>query len=238
MSNQPATLLFSQELIDMVRGERFRDPFFDAVRDGTMPRAGLKVWVLQAALVVRQFTRCLSAMHSNCPYRDGQLLLAENLWEEHGNGVPERDHYALIRRLAASLGATGDEIDRTQPLPETAAYIGKCENLSRNGTFVEAIAAIGVAIEYFMPAFFGGLAAALRKNYGLSASDVEYLQVHVVEDAGHARRSLELIERYATSEESRSRVRQAVREMLLVKRRFSEAAYRACREDRSSRPQV
>jgi pyrroloquinoline-quinone synthase len=219
---------FSDELFAIVGEESFRDPMFDALRKKTISRQGVKLWILQAALVVRHFTRFISAIHSNCPHRDAQQLLAENLWEEHGQGAVSRDHYSLVRRLARSLGATDREIDGTRPLPETADYIAHCLKITRDLSFVESMTAIAVGIEVFMPAFFGVLAGSLRSNYGLTEHDVEYLNVHVTEDEVHSRRAIELIETYADNDAIRESARRALREMLRVKRRFAEAIFRRC----------
>lgn len=220
--------VFIEELFAIVREESTRDPFFDAVRKGQVSREGVKLWALQALQVVREFTRFISAIHANCPHREAQQLLAENLWEEHGRGNAERDHFALIKRLARSLGATDAEIEQTEPLPETTAYIEHCFQVTRNGTFLEGMTAIGVGIERFMPLFFGVLAESLITHYGLTKTEVEYLLVHVGEDEDHAERSLEIIERYAVTEESQAQAKQSLREMLQVKRRFAEALYRRC----------
>src|ERR671932_818169 len=93
---------FTDELLAIVRQDGFRDPTLDAIRAGRMSREGVKRWALQVTLVVSRFTQLVSAIHSNCPHRDAQKLLAENHWEEHGRGEPSRDHLALARRLAAS----------------------------------------------------------------------------------------------------------------------------------------
>lgn len=216
------------ELLRILESETFRDPLLDDVRSGRMSRAGLRLWSLQASLVVREFTRFISAIHSNCPYRDAQRLLAENLWEEHGRGSPVRDHLFLVRRLAHCLGATDEDLDQAEPFPETAAYIDYCFRVSKERSFVEAIAAIGVGIEYYIPRFFGALGRALSARYELTERDVEYLAVHVSEDEGHARRSLEMIDRYADSPDLREKAKQALSEMLAVKRRFAEAVYAKC----------
>jgi pyrroloquinoline quinone (PQQ) biosynthesis protein C len=223
---------FSNDLFAIVREENFRDPMFDALRKATISREGMKLWILQAALVVRQFTRFISAIHANCPHREAQLLLAENLWEEHGRGSPASDHYSLVRKLARSLGATDLEIDDAKPLPETAAYIDHCLKITRQLPFVESMTAIAVGIEVFMPVFFGVLAETLRSNYGLTNEDVEYLRVHVSEDEAHARRAIELIETYADTGEVRENARRELREMLRVKRRFAEAVFNHCRDAR------
>jgi pyrroloquinoline-quinone synthase len=216
------------ELLAIARESSYRDPMFDAVRTGSISREGVRFWSLQASLVVYEFTRFISAIHANCPHRDGQQLLAENLWEEHGAGVPERDHYSLIRKLARSLGATDQEIDDVRALPETAAYIDHCLRVTRELSFVESMVAIAIGIEIFMPTFFGKLADSLCSHYGLARGDVDYLLVHVTEDEKHSRRALELINAYADTEEIREKARTALQQMLVVKRRFADAVYNHC----------
>lgn len=219
---------FADELLAILRAESFRDPFFDSVRAGRINREGGKLWVLQAALVVRDFTRFISAIHANCPHRDAQQLMAENLWEEHGRGRAERDHYFLIRKLAKSLGATDAEIDSTTPLPEATAYIDQCFKATRDGSFIDGMAAIGVGIEFTIPAFFGALAEIFCARYGLAREDVTYLLIHVGEDEDHARRALELIEKYADTDDVQQGAKQALRDLLAVKHRFAEALYAHC----------
>lgn len=216
------------ELLLISREEAFRDPMLDAVRNGSMSRAGVCRWTLQASLVVRDFTRFISAIHANCPDQNGRQLLAENLWEEHGRGVKGRDHYSLARRLARSLGASDADLDDVQPLAETANYINHCFNVTRDGSFVEAMAALGIGVERSIPGFFASMATHLCSNYGLATSDVQYLLVHVNEDEMHARRAEELISASATTTELREQAKQALREMLVVKRRFAQALYRHC----------
>jgi pyrroloquinoline-quinone synthase len=219
---------FAKELLAVTREQPYRDPLLDAIRSGRMSRAGMKLWVAQAMMIVREFTRFISAIHSNCPHADAQLLLAENLWEEHGRGLAGHDHYSLIRRMALSLGATDAELDEATPLPETADYIDYCLKATRESSFIEGMAAIGIGIEYFSPRFFAALAEALTASYGISRKDVEYLLVHVGEDEDHARRSLEVITAYADTEEKREKAKQALRDMLRVKHRFADAVYAEC----------
>jgi pyrroloquinoline-quinone synthase len=219
---------FTDELLSILREGNFRDPLFDAIRSGRMSRAGMKLWALQAMTVVGQFTRFISAIHANCPHRDAQQLLVENLWEEHGRGAEERDHLSLAKRLARSLGASDEEICRAEPLPETAAYIDHCLKVTREGSFIEGLTAIGIGIEYFIPIFFGALADSLCSRYDLTRNDVEFLSVHVGEDEDHAARSIEMIEAYADGDEMKERAKQALRDMIAVKRRFAESLYARC----------
>ena len=219
-------LPFCNELLEILREDGFRDPLLPAIKNGQLGREELKRWVLQAALVVRQFTRFISAIHSNCPDRQAQQLLAENLWEEHGRGKPSIDHLALVERLARSLGASEAEINSIKPIPETVVYMNHCFKTTRESSFIESMTAIGVGIEFFMPSFFGALGIALREKFGLASADVEYLMVHVGEDEDHARRAMEIIEANADTDEKKDACRSALREMLAVKNRFATAVFK------------
>jgi pyrroloquinoline quinone (PQQ) biosynthesis protein C len=113
-------------------------------------------------------------------------------------------------------------------LPETQAYIEHCLEVTRNRSFVEGMTAIGVGIEADIPVFFGVMADSLRKNFGLTPEDVEFLSVHVGEDEDHARRSMEMIEKYALSDNDKERAKAALRDTIIAKRRFAEALYDHC----------
>jgi pyrroloquinoline-quinone synthase len=219
---------FANELLAILSENTTRDPIFDAIRTGQISRTGLKLWTLQASLIVHPFTRFVSGIHANCPHRDAQALLTENLWEEHGKGNPERDHYQLIRRLAKALGATDEELDNARPLPEATDYINYCLRITHDHSFIEGMTAIGVGIEYSIPHFFGMFAESLQTHYGLSKEDAEYLLIHVGEDEDHAERSLELLEKYADTDELQEKAKQALRGMLAVKREFARALYALC----------
>jgi pyrroloquinoline quinone (PQQ) biosynthesis protein C len=226
--SKPKQKIFSSELLAILSEDATRDPIFDAIRTGRISRAGLKLWTLQASLIVHPFTRFVSGIHANCPHRDAQALLAENLWEEHGKGKEARDHYQLIRRLAKALGATDEELDGVRPLPEATDYINYCLRITHDHSFIEGMAAIGVGIEYSIPQFFGMFAESLQTHYGLSKEDAEYLLIHVGEDEDHAERALALIDKYADTDELRERAREALRGMLAVKRNFAKALHERC----------
>src|SRR5215472_329776 len=157
METGPVQERFTDELLMILRTHSYRDPLLDAVRAGRIDRAGMKRWAIQALPFVRNLIDFLSAIYSNCPYTDAQQLLAENIREEQGCGIEGQDHYSLLKKLARSLGATEEEIDQAELLPETVDYIEFCRTVSRERCFIESMTAIGVGIEFFMPKFFGGL---------------------------------------------------------------------------------
>jgi pyrroloquinoline quinone (PQQ) biosynthesis protein C len=219
---------FADDLLAIARSQTRRDPFLEAVCSGQIGRAGLKLWSLQALLFVRDFTDMLIAIRQNCPHADAKQLLAENIREEQGCGIEGQDHYSLLKRLSKSLGATDEEIDEAAPLLETAEYLEYCRRIARESHFVDSMTAIGVGIEFFIPKFFGRLAEALRERLALPEEDLAYLQVHVSADEDHARRALELIDRYADTPERKDSARETLREMLAVKDRFADAVFSHC----------
>ena len=78
---------FSSELFAVLKEEPFRDPTLDAIRASRMTREQVKLWVGQASLVVREFTRFISAIHANCPHRDAQVTArgkpVGRTWQRH-----------------------------------------------------------------------------------------------------------------------------------------------------------
>jgi len=86
-------------------------PFYQAWTEGRLPLATLADYSRQYFHHVAEFPRAVSAVHSQCPDRDGRRMLAENLAEKAADLNPETQ--ALIdtfRKLskqsyAAGLGA-------------------------------------------------------------------------------------------------------------------------------------
>jgi pyrroloquinoline quinone (PQQ) biosynthesis protein C len=205
-----------------------RDPFLDGVREGRVSRAGLRAWVQQYYLVVREFTRLLAAIYANCPEREVRAVLAENLYEEHGRFVPEKDHPALMRKLGRRLGLTDEAMERAPALPETARYLAVLAELTRDGSYLEGLAGVALGVEYLMPRYFARLEPLLRARYDLSTDDTEFLRVHITEDAEHGRRALTTIVERAREAETQARVMTAIRRAHDARREYREAIFRQC----------
>jgi len=60
------------------------DPFWLALFDGSLPIEGVRHWAKQLFFMTDGFGRFTSAIHSNCPVFDVRHVLAETVYEEHG----------------------------------------------------------------------------------------------------------------------------------------------------------
>lgn len=224
-----------RELLGMVaEGGIVRNPVFSKIARGEFSKDDLAFFVKQFLLRQRHFTRWLACIYTNTPNEayDARQLIAENLYEEHGDFRPGRDHTSLLRRFGRSLGLKDNEMEEAIPLPETQAFIDRIYHICR-GSFVEGMAAIGIGHEGHAlvrsPEAMGvdRFALALQERYGLSEDAVEFWSLHAKADIDHCRRALEIVKKYAATEELQQGARVAVERTLRQWRFFFEGVLRA-----------
>lgn len=205
-----------------------RDPLLQRLRTGPLDLPTLRLWAAQYYLVVREFARFLSAIHSACPDHKVRTLIAENLYEEHGRFVPGKDHPALMRRFGRSVGLSEEAMEMASPLQETAAYIATLFQLTRERSYLEGLAAVGLGVEAPIPRYFARLEPLLRQQHGLSTEDTEFFRIHIEDDDHHAGRAMTVVLGHAGTEKERTAILEAVREAQTARARFRDAVYRLC----------
>jgi pyrroloquinoline-quinone synthase len=160
-------------------------PFYQAWSAGKLTLDDLRAYAMQYFHHVEAFPRAVSAVHSNCPDRDGRYLLAENLAEEEGVGADRDDHANLWLMFVEGLGATEDEA-RAAPLnPETTALIETFRRLSRQ-SYASGLGAL-YAYESQLPAVASTKIDGLDRFYGVrDASAIRFFTVHEAADVEHS----------------------------------------------------
>lgn len=160
---------------------------------------------------VRDFGVGVARTYAKCPHTDARVFLAENLFEEEGQGDPERTHAALSLRLAKHFGADDQEIQRIHSQwmasPEIETYLARCADFD----WLEDFAAFGLGQEFFAPPLFERIVDRLRMEFGVDDETLQFFIVHMYEDVDHSTRTMRMITRYADSDEAQQRVRDAVR---------------------------
>ncbi len=137
-------------------------------------------------------------------------VVLENFMEELGG---PRTHVDIMLQFLEEGGISREAADRAEAAPGTMAAIemivGGCQRRS---------ALEGVALLSFVEAQHGGpdgVAAKVYRemtgHYGFSPRAAETYAIHAEQDVGHGARQIEAIRRYATDEETRERVRRAVK---------------------------
>ncbi|MFK7795605.1 MAG: iron-containing redox enzyme family protein, partial [Gammaproteobacteria bacterium] len=113
------------------------------------------------------------------PDENIQYVLSEILYDEYGEGDLNKSHMQLYRNF---MQATGLQIKSSKAyaiIPELQMYISTMEQLTRNGDWLAAVAAVGVASEWPIPQYYSLLLKGLRKIPGIKEADLELFAGHV-----------------------------------------------------------
>ena len=141
-------------------------PFYQAWTEGRLSLDTLRAYARQYFHHVEAFPRAVSAVHANCPDRDGQRMLAENLAEEEGVEAGKQDHATLWLMFACGLGENEEAIRSQQLNVEKHALIDTFRRLSRQSY------AAGLGALYAYESQFPGVATAkiegLVDRYGIA----------------------------------------------------------------------
>jgi len=217
-----------KELADVTNAVTFdARPFMQDFAQGRVPKENLARFAASYCFQVDQFKRFVAQVYANAEPRDVREVMLENLWEEHGEGDPGRDHTALVAKFARALGAEIEDIYDVEPIRESRQWVDRILNVCRDEDFVVGLAAISFGIEFRTQtmAFLGQI---YREQYGLSEDDLEFFFMHIEADEEHAGRAIELVRRYCTTEELLERCKAGVREVLDATKTLAEGMERVC----------
>jgi pyrroloquinoline-quinone synthase len=203
-----------KELTEVMNSFWFEDrPFMRDFAAGKIPREKLARFAPSYCFQVDQFKRFIGAIYANAEPRDVRELMLENLWEEHGEGNPERDHTALVAKFVRALGAEIPDIYDVEPIPEGRRWIDRILGICQKEHFVVGLAALSFGIEA-RTRTMAMLGQIYRDGYGLSEDDLEFFFMHLEADEEHAGRAIEMVRKYCTTEDLLERSKWAVSEVL------------------------
>ena len=199
---------FLAELESIIQDKHLlKHPFYQLWSEGKLSLDSLRQYARQYYQHVLTFPTYVSGAHSACPdFSDRQLLLENLVEEEQG----ERNHQELWLRFGEALGLERDDIAHVETLPETTALDATFTQLTRRGSFVQAISAL-YAYESMLPAVSESKIDGLKQFYGISdRRGLEFFNVHKSIDIAHAQVTREMVGRYADEEDQRAEARAAV----------------------------
>ncbi|MGH7773568.1 MAG: TenA family transcriptional regulator [Candidatus Binatia bacterium] len=180
---------------------------FNRVKPGELTKEGGRVFVQQFSHFTRRFPRWLAAVAANCPEHDVRKFLAGNIYEEEIGESGQGSHYELLVRQGMALGLTREEIDRAEPLSSTLLAINAIENVCRNHSWLEGLAATTGLECVNHPAVRrkGGTIiindVRAWQHLGLSDHQLRSRTVHMEGDEGHAEEGLRMLAQYAPTNE-------------------------------------
>ena len=185
-------------------------PFYVAWTKGELSREQLRQYAAQYFHHVLAEPTYLSDVHSNTPHFASEEAGSGHAPDDSANLMDEefgpKNHPALWKRFAASLGLSDAELAATRPLPGTQRLIDTFTEICRNRPYYAGLAALH-AFESQVPAIAAVKIDGLRKFYGFEdPAGFEFFTVHQEADVEHSAAEWALIERAADSPEKRAEV--------------------------------
>jgi pyrroloquinoline-quinone synthase len=203
------TQSFLETLEGAIAKNRLLDhPFYQTWNAGALTREALKGYAAQYYHFVQAFPTLVSATHANTPDLATRQVLLENLMEEERGGD---NHPELWNRFADSLGVDADVIRRTPVLPETAEAVATLKSLTRDGSYLEGVAAL-YAYESQIPEVSKVKIDGLKKFYGIDDDRaLSFFTVHQEADVHHSREERDILAERALTPVDRARCIEAAR---------------------------
>jgi len=175
-----ATMLESLDAL-IAEHHLLKHPFYQAWTEGTLSKESLQLYAEQYYQHVRSFPENLRDLASRA---QGPLakLVEENLAEEL---EPSATHPMLWRQFAKSLGVTDAALDGARPLPGVAALLDTFDEVSSQGTLMQAVASF-YAYEAQVPEIATQKIFGLRRFYDVTEPRaLAYFGVHEEADVRH-----------------------------------------------------
>jgi pyrroloquinoline-quinone synthase len=156
-----------------------------------------------------------------------QFALAGILADEYGNGDPGRTHMAVYRKFLRAVNATEEEIEAGGVIiPELRLYIDAMMAYTRNGDWLAAAAAVGIAMEWPIPCLYGEFLKGLRRIPGITEEALELFVGHVGLDIEHSRQMRDALMPLAQTPDGQSRIRAGVKYNMDARRVFMQGLAR------------
>lgn len=208
-------------------------PWSEAWVSGRLDRRLLGEWTKQHYHYVSHFAEWLAIVYANCPHEEVRDFLLENIAEEEGvtgqSGFPAVRHTKLLLDFGEHCGMRRAEIVEAQRngelLPETLGLQSWCA-VQAQKPFVEALAALLVGLESQVPQIYRKTTPPLLEKYDFTAEQVTFFRLHIAADEEHGERGFEIVEKYATADETRASCERLVKEATLMRRLYLDGLYR------------
>jgi pyrroloquinoline-quinone synthase len=198
-------MVATADIIDEIKAlveERslLKHPFYQAWQQGELTLDDLRGYAAQYYHHVLAFPQYVSAAHAICPNQGERRELLENLIEEERG---DENHPELWLRFGEGVGASREEVERAQPLPETRALVETFRDATSKRSFAEACAALYV-YESQVPQVAKTKIAGLKRFYGLDdPRGLQFFEVHIGADEIHSAVGAAMVRRHAIDAPSR-----------------------------------
>lgn len=199
-------------------------PFYQTWTMGKLSHEALHEYAKQYYHFVQVFPTLLSAAHANTPQLSVRQELLENLIEEERG---ERNHPGLWMKFAESLGVSSSEAAQCEMLPETKEAIASLRSLTRDGSYLEGVAAL-YAYEWQIPEVAKVKIDGLRKFYDINdETALSFFTVHQEADIYHSAGERNILEQHAVTGHDQHACVEAAKRSSHAMLRLLDGVYRA-----------
>ncbi len=160
---------------------------------GRLDRDAIRRWALDVYPLVRDFSRLYIRVAAGCESERTLTFLAETIYEETGSGRESESHPLLFRNFLKSLEVAETAIPSESKTAAGRDLLDYTWKTVQEGTFVDGLSLVGLAIERPLPNFFKMIARSFRHNFGLSEFDVQFFSVHTIADVKHSQLAARII---------------------------------------------
>lgn len=200
---------YFEELEEEIRAHpALHHPFLEKFRQGKLSLDRIRIFARQYYLYSRWFGRYVAAIIANIPDERPRAFLIKNLYQEYGEEDPANTHPAIFRRFMDALRLDPNEVEETEPLPETRLFIHEYLFTCRNGHFIEALGAMGPGTESIVPYIYRPIYEGLKKEPSLKEDDIEFFSLHMTLDVEHSANIKEALLQYAEKEQNQKLIKQ------------------------------
>lgn len=155
-----------------------------------------------------------------------QFVLAEILDDEYGQGDITRSHMELYRNFMRAVGCEILPVHEYQIIPELADYIESMQALTRNGDWLSAVAAVGIASEWPIPRYYSCLLAGLKKIPDIEIHSLELFSGHISLDVEHSRMIEEAVLPHLSNSTNQQRFSAGIEINMRLRRKLHAGLYR------------
>jgi len=212
----------------------WRHPFVARCRAGELTLEQVRVLARQMYKFCHSFPRYLATALALCTDEDTRMVIAENLWDELGEGDPLRAHAALLRRFTRALDITDAQLEAAPTLPETTELIDTYLGLAAQHGLPGILGALCFASEGIVAALYTTIQNGLLRSTALEPEALEFFTVHIHVDVGHADQLEAVLLPLLQSPHARAQARQAIALALDARCRFFDGVLRAAAQTRAA----
>src|SRR5262249_17173140 len=133
-------------------------------RSGRLTLTEVRTLGAQMYKFSREFSRYLAKALAVCQHEEARVVIAENLWEELGEGDAKRAHPVLFRRFTRAIGIDDARLEQIPAEPETKALIDTYLSFPDKYGVLGALGAICYASEGIVGALYSQIERGLVRS--------------------------------------------------------------------------